>query len=180
MCVKQKGYIFADKKNRRNEGWGVSPIFCAKDMIQEEKIIKLAKQKVLELGGFLVSAKVNSQNVIRVFVDKNDGISIDECLQISRFIENELDREIQDFELQVSSPGLSKPFLVKDQYLKNLGKEITIKQKDGKELKGKLLAFNGGPKIEVVKKEKGKKQLIKQEKNILSKEIKETKLIIKF
>ena len=51
--------------------------------------------------------------------------------------------------------------------MKNLGKEITIKQKDGKELKGKLLAFNGGPKIEVVKKEKGKKQLIKQEKNFL-------------
>jgi len=148
-------------------------------MIQEERIIELAKQKVLQLEGFLVSTKVTSRNVIRVFVDKNDGISIDECLQISRFIENELDRENQDFELQVSSPGLSKPFLVKEQYLKNIGKEVVIKLKDGKKLKGKLLAFNGGLKIEVAK-TKGKKQLIKQEKNILSEEIKETKLIIKF
>ena len=72
-------------------------------MIQEERIIELAKQKVLQLEGFLVSTKVTPQNVIRVFVDKNDGISINECLQISRFIENELDRENQDFELQVSS-----------------------------------------------------------------------------
>ena len=148
-------------------------------MIQEERIIELAKQKVLQLEGFLVSTKVTPQNVIRVFVDKNDGISINECLQISRFIENELDRENQDFELQVSSPGLSKPFLVKEQYLKNIGKEIAIKLKDGKKLKGKLLEFNGGLKIEVAK-TKGKKQLIKQEKNILSEEIKETKLIIKF
>ena len=149
-------------------------------MIQEERIIELAKQKVLQLEGFLVSIKVTPQNVIKVFVDKNDGISIDECLQISRFIENELDREIQDFELQVSSPGLGNPFFVKEQYLKNIGNEIAIKLKNGKKLKGKLLAFNDGLKIEVAKKEKEKKQLIKQEKNVLSEEIKETKLIIKF
>ena len=93
-------------------------------MIAEERVQQLAREKVLELGGFLVSAKVSWQNIISVFVDKAVGISIKECLQISRHIENELDREIEDFQLSVSSPGLNKPFVVKEQYLKNIGKEI--------------------------------------------------------
>ncbi|MBC8266398.1 MAG: ribosome assembly cofactor RimP [Flavobacteriales bacterium] len=149
-------------------------------MIAEERVSKLAKEKVLELGGFLVSVKVNPQNGIKVFVDKNEGISIIECLQISRYIESKLDREIEDFQLSVSSPGLSNPFLVQEQYQKNIGKDVVIKLKDGKKIKGKLLAFDEKLKIETSKKEKGKKKIIKQEKIISSEEIKETKLIIKF
>jgi ribosome maturation factor RimP len=84
-------------------------------MIAEERVQQLAREKVLELGGFLVSAKVSMQNEIQVFVDKAEGILITECLQISRHIENELDREIEDFQLSVSSPGLSKAFLVEQQ-----------------------------------------------------------------
>ena len=91
--------------------------FLYKKMIEEERVQQLAREKVLELGGFLVSAKVSEQNVINVFVDKAVGISIRECLQISRYIENELDREIEDFDLSVSSPGLTNPFLVKEQKL---------------------------------------------------------------
>ena len=90
-----------------------------KKMIAEERVQQLAREKVLELGGFLVSAKVSTQNEIQVFVDKAEGISITECLQISRFIEEELDREIEDFQLLVSSPGLNKPFVVKEQYLES-------------------------------------------------------------
>ena len=123
---------------------------------------------------------MNTQNVISVFVDKANGISISECLQISRFIEQELDREIEDFELSVSSPGLSKPFVVNEQYQKNIGKEIVVKLSDGKKVKGKLIAFDGDIILETNKKEKGKKQIKKETKIILSEQVKETKLVIKF
>ena len=149
-------------------------------MIADERVKNLAIAKVKDLGGFLVSAKVNTQNVISVFVDKANGISISECLQISRFIEQELDREIEDFELSVSSPGLSKPFVVKEQYQKNIGKEIVVKLSDGKKVKGRLIAFDGDIILETNKKEKGKKQIKKEKKIILSEQVKETKLVIKF
>ena len=149
-------------------------------MIAVESVIKLAKAKVTEFGGFLVSAKVSTQNEIQVFVDKAEGISITECLQISRFIEEELDREIEDFQLLVSSPGLNKPFVVKEQYLKSIGKEIVVKLKDGKKIKGKFIAFDGNIVLETSKKQKGKKQIKRQEKIISSEKVKETKLIIKF
>jgi ribosome maturation factor RimP len=149
-------------------------------MIADERVKNLAIAKVKEMGGFLVSAKVNTQNVISVFVDKANGISISECLQISRFIEQELDREIEDFELSVSSPGLSKPFVVKEQYQKNIGKEIVVKLSDGKKIKGRLIAFDGDIILETNKKEKGKKQIKKETKIILSEQVKETKLVIKF
>jgi len=150
-----------------------------KKMIAEERVRQLAREKVLELGGFLVSAKVSEQNVINVFVDKAVGISIRECLQISRYIENELDREIEDFDLSVSSPGLTNPFLVKEQYQKNKGKDIIVKLKSGKKVRGKLLDFNDDITLETGKKIKGKKEKKIEEIIISSKEIKETKLIIK-
>ena len=109
--------------------------FLYKKMIEEERVQQLAREKVLELGGFLVSAKVSEQNVINVFVDKAVGISIRECLQISRYIENELDREIEDFDLSVSSPGLTNPFLVKEQYQKNKGKDIIVNLNNGKKVR---------------------------------------------
>ena len=150
-----------------------------KKMITEERVQQLARKKVLELGGFLVSAKVSGQNVINVFVDKAVGISIRECLQISRHIENELDREIEDFQLSVSSPGLTNPFLVKEQYQKNKGKDIIVKLKNGKKVRGKLLSFNDDVTLETRKKVKGEKEKEIEEIIISSKEIKETKLIIK-
>ena len=166
-------------ENKDERRWGVSPIFYTSKMIAEERVKELAITKVKELGGFLVSAKVHIQNVISVFVDKAEGISIRECLQISRFIEQELDREIEDFQLSVSSPGLTNPFLVKEQYCKNIGKQIVVKLKNGKKVKGKLLSFDESIVLETSKKEKGKKQIKTEEKIISSKEIKETKLIIK-
>lgn len=149
-------------------------------MIALDRVKKLANAKISEIGGFLVSVKVSTQNEIQLFVDKAEGISINECLQISRFIEQELDREIEDFQLSVSSPGINKAFVVEEQYLKNIGKEVVVKLKDGKKVKGKLIAFDGDITLETSKKEKNKKQIKKQEELISSVQIKETKLIVKF
>ena len=149
-------------------------------MIAADRVIKLVKAKVSELEGFLVSVKVSEQNDIQVYVDKAEGISINECLQISRFIEEELDREVEDFQLSVSSPGLDKAFVVEEQYLKNIGKEVVVKLTDGKKIKGKLVAFDWDVILETTKKEKKKKQIKVQEEIISSAQIKETKLIVKF
>ncbi len=149
-------------------------------MIAADRVIKLVKAKVSELQAFLVSVKVSAQNDIQVFVDKAEGISINECLQISRFIEEELDRDVEDFQLSVSSPGLDKAFVVEEQYLKNIGKEVAVKLTDGKKIKGKLIAFDGDITLKTTKKEKKKKQIKVQEEIISSAQIKETKLIVKF
>ena len=148
-------------------------------MIEEAIVKELASEKALELGGFLVSTKVSGQNIINVFVDKKVGISINECLQISRHIENKLDREIEDFQLSVSSPGLNKPFLVKEQYHKNIGKDIVVKLKNGEKVKGKLIDYNNNITIQTTSKIKGKQDKVIKKIIIASQEIKETKLIFK-
>ena len=86
-------------------------------MIEKQNIKELVEEFIKGTGLFLVAVKVSSANRITVLADKNEGITIDECAAIHRHIENNLDREKEDFELQVSSPGLDMPFLVIEQYL---------------------------------------------------------------
>lgn len=91
---------------------------------------------------FLVDVDVSSVNIIDVFVDGDQGISIGECVRISRFIESNFDREAEDFELRVSSPGLDKPFKMLRQYKKYINRDIKVELADGEKFKGKLLAVN--------------------------------------
>ncbi|MEI8226492.1 MAG: ribosome assembly cofactor RimP, partial [Bacteroidota bacterium] len=75
-------------------------------MIEKQKILGLVEEFIKGTGLFLVAVKVSSSNRITVLADKNEGITIDECAAIHRHIEKSLDRDAEDFELQVSSPGL--------------------------------------------------------------------------
>ena len=93
------------------------------------------------IGGtdiFLVEVLVKPGNVITVHVDRPDGISIDECVKISRYLNENLDREVEDYSLEVSSPGLGGAFRVKQQYEKNLGRDIEVLYTDGIKVTGKL------------------------------------------
>jgi ribosome maturation factor RimP len=87
---------------------------------------------------FLVDVKVDASNRITVEIDKPEGITIDECTAVSKTVEAEFDREIEDFELEVSSPGLTSPFKVIDQYRKNCGKTVDVLKKDGEKFNGVL------------------------------------------
>ncbi|MBW6459228.1 MAG: ribosome assembly cofactor RimP [Bacteroidales bacterium] len=89
---------------------------------------------------FLVEVLVKPGNRIYVFIDGDHGVTIDDCVKASRFLESGLDREQEDFELNVSSAGADHPIMMPRQYLKNIGRQLRILQKDGQELKGKLLA----------------------------------------
>ena len=153
-------------------------------MINKEIVIKLAEEK-LDEKMFLVEVTVSKSNVINVFVDSFDGMTIDKCIEISRNIEHNLNREVEDFELQVSSPGLTENFKVKQQYLKYQGKEIELVTIEGNELKGLLKeATEERVVVETTLKEKvegqNKKQLVTREYELKYDEIKSAKAVITF
>jgi len=87
---------------------------------------------------FLVGVKVDNNNKIIVHIDTPLGISIDDCVRVSRELEEKLDRDREDFALEVSSPGLDSPFIVIEQYQKNVGKKINLVKQDGEKLEGIL------------------------------------------
>ncbi len=105
---------------------------------------------------FLVGVKVDNNNKIHVFIDTQEGISIDQCVGVSRELEEKLDREKEDFALEVSSPGLDSPFRVIEQYQKNVGRKITLVRTDGEKLEGMLKKImESGIVLEMARGKKG-------------------------
>ena len=105
---------------------------------------------------FLVNVKVDNNNKILVLIDTQEGISIDECVGVSRELEEKLDREKDDFALEVSSPGLDSPFRVIEQYQKNVGRKITLVRTDGEKLEGILKKIReSGIVLEMARGKKG-------------------------
>lgn len=107
-------------------------------MILKEEIIKLVESYLTDTDHYLVDVKVTTDNRISVEVDSFKGVSIDFCVDLNRYIESKLDREVEDYELEVSSAGLTEPFKVLKQYEKNIGNEVEVMTKDGKKLTGIL------------------------------------------
>jgi ribosome maturation factor RimP len=106
-------------------------------MIDKERIGTLVSG-ILSDDLFLVDITVSKSNAICIFIDSFKNLMIDDCIAVSRYVEGNLDRETEDFELQVSSPGVGQPFKVRQQFLKNVGRQIELSTDDGKVLKGKL------------------------------------------
>ena len=146
----------------------LSPILLPVKMITDEKIIELVQQHIQGSDVFLVEAVVKPGNMIRVHVDRPEGISINECVLISRFLNGELDRDVEDYSLEVSSPGLSAPYLVKQQYEKNMGRNIEVRLEDGDRLEGKL---EGVLENAIILKVKGKEQEVPFEEIVKAKTI---------
>lgn len=132
-------------------------------MIAKEKIRKLTEEVTDGTGLFIVDIKVSSANRITILIDTHKGITIDECISVSRHIEKNLDREKEDFELMVSSPGLEMPFLVLEQYVKNEGKKVTVVDDEGIKYEGILKnVTKGGFELEAEVKKKGEKAAVKE------------------
>ena len=107
-------------------------------MISKEFVKDIILSVIGDTAIFLVDLKVDNTNIISVEVDKPEGITIEECVFISRAIETGLNREAEDFELEVSSPGLTVPFKVMAQYQKNCGRKVNVLKCDGQKLSGLL------------------------------------------
>lgn len=152
-------------------------------MINTEKIEKIIKDWTEDKDIFFVALSVGSGNTIKVLLDKPEGITIDECVLISRMIEAKLNRDEEDYELQVSSPGLDTPFKVIEQYYKNMGKKIEVITQDGLKNKGILnKVTDKGIELGIkarVKKEK-KKKVIHKNISLDFDQIKTAKTVIAF
>ena len=127
---------------------------------------------------FPVNVRVDQSNRIIVHLDTLKGITIEECAGISRALEERLNRDREDFSLEVSSPGLDAPFKVPEQYLKNIGKGVSVQCMDGERLSGILKESDGeGIRLEVPA---GKKGGEPGSRNLKYTEIKSTRVIVQF
>lgn len=107
-------------------------------MIDKSKLQAVVEDAIKNTDMFLVDIKVSPDNRIVIELDSETGMDVNTCAQITRKIEAEFDRDAEDYELEVGSAGLTSPFKVKAQYMKNLGNEIEVLTKDGKKLQGTL------------------------------------------
>lgn len=153
-------------------------------MIEKSKIAKIAEDFLSE-EQFLVSVSISSSNKIEVVIDSDKGINIESCIKLSKAIEETLDRNTEDFELQVASAGLGQPFQVYRQYVKNIGSEVEVVQTDGSKLLGVIksvseLGFQLETTQKIKQEGKNKKELVVQTIELNFEAIKTVKNSIKF
>ena len=157
-------------------------------MISKTKVLELIDERFAELdnGLFLVELTISKENAIKIEIDKHEGgVSVKDCMAVSRNVEHNLDRDEQDFELHVSSAGLDKPLRHINQYIKNIGRRVEIAMRDGRKLEGEIIKINEGVmliKDQVLKlvENKKKKELIEEVTEVHFTEIKEAKIVISF
>ncbi|MFP3860779.1 MAG: ribosome assembly cofactor RimP [Bacteroidales bacterium] len=146
--------------------------------------IEEALEEILDKNQYFVVEVSIKNDKIKVVVDGYENFRIDDCVAITRQLKNKFAGALDDFTVEVTSPGLTAPFKVKEQYEKNIGKEVEVLLIDGDKVKGVLKKYSPGElQIEQKEtiKEKGKKRkTIITEKRINTKEIKKTKLVITF
>lgn len=148
-------------------------------MIAEKQILELIETHFVGTDLFAVEVKVKPGNRIFVFIDSDTNVTIAQCVGLSRFIEKHFDREIEDFELNVSSSGLDQPYKLVRQYIKNIGREVAVVMKDKRRIEGRLLEADAEG-INVLETVKVKKLVTETNHRLLYQEIAETKEIIKF
>ena len=118
-------------------------------------------------------------------IDHAEGVWIDDCVELSRFIESKLDREEEDYELEVGSAGIGQPFKVLQQYLIHIGKEVEVLTKEGKKLEGVLKEADENHFVVTIQKKvklEGAKRpkLVDEDVTFTFEEIKYTKYLISF
>jgi len=154
-------------------------------MIQESTVRALINETIEGTDIFLVDLKISAGNKISVLVDAIGGLPITDCIKVSRGIEHNLDRESEDFALDVSSPGLDKPLKVFRQYEKNIERSVKITLNDEGVFDAKIVSVEE-PKItleieEIVTKSDFLESVKKGDKMVLSQtDIKEAKINISF
>lgn len=154
-------------------------------MIDKNVIRQLVEEKLAPSELFLVDVEVKAGNLIVVEIDSDEAVSIDDCAALSRYLEEHLDREKEDFELEVGSAGITSPFKVLRQYVKNIGNEVEILLKAGVKLTGVLKeATEAGIVVTVekqVKPEGAKRKItVEEDQSYTYEEIKYTKYLIRF
>jgi ribosome maturation factor RimP len=154
-------------------------------MITVDRVTKLVEEKLEGTDMFIVELSVKPGNKIEILVDRDSGLALEDCLSVSRHVEGNLDREIEDYSLDVSSPGVGRPLKLKRQYVKNVGRTVNVKRTDGTIVEG-ILVSSDDEKIvihtrtrEEVPGKKGKKW-VERDEEVAFDTISETKIVISF
>ena len=111
-------------------------------MLTKEQVAILCEEALAGTDRFLVEVKVKPNNVIEVYVDSDTAVNIDHCAELSRYINEKLDRDVEDYELSVFSWGLSGALKLDRQLQKYVGKDVEVKTKETGKMQGKLVAFD--------------------------------------
>lgn len=154
-------------------------------MITKEDVLAIVKQKVEADGNFIVEVDVSSSNEIRIVVDSESGIPISYCEEIDALVETNLDREKEDYSLEVSSAGICAEFKVFGQFRKNIGNKVEVTMPNGAWVRGVLIdADEAGFDIETEEKKKvegeKKKQVVKTVTHYDLADVKSVRDIIEF
>lgn len=124
-------------------------------MIDKQLIKESVERAIAGTDIFIVDIRVSADNDIVVEIDSPESLDIDTCASITRAIEADFDRDAEDYQLEVGSAGLTAPFKVKGQYLKNIGNKVEVLTRDGRKFSGTLVEVtDDGFTVEVSRKVK--------------------------
>ncbi len=134
---------------------------------------------------FLVDLKIDHSNAIEIYIDADSRVNLDDCIRLSKTIEGSLDREKEDFELNVSSAGLDMSLKLPRQFVKYIGQDLSVLAKNGIKYTATLISCNEESvclEYEVMELLEGKKrkQLVKKQITLPYNDIKSTFVIISF
>ena len=154
-------------------------------MIDNKTVKTLVEEWLKDNDYFLVDVNMTPDDRIIVEIDHADGVWIEDCADLSRFLQEKLGEQLDDYELEVGSAGIGQPFKVAEQYKNHIGKEVEVLDKQGKKIQGVLKSVDGDTFVLTVKekqKVEGKKRpvLVDVDHQYDMNNIKYTKYLLSF
>ena len=154
-------------------------------MIERNTVKTVVEEWLSGNDYFLVDVTFTPDDRIVVEIDHADGVWIEDCAELSRFMQERLGEELGDYELEVGSAGIGQPFKVEQQYLNHIGKDVEVLDAEGKKVQGVLKQVDGSDFVVTVKEKQkleGKKrpQLVDVDKTFNMDNIKYTKYLLSF
>ena len=146
-------------------------------MIDKFKVLDIVKDVLEGSDKYLVNMKITPDNRIFVDLDGDNGINIDDCIEVSRAIENSLNRDEEDFELNVSSAGADSPLKMPRQYHRHVGRELSVEPFEGAKVEG-VLTEAGDSQFTI--KTKGSKKEPSKELTFAYEDVKTARVLIRF
>ena len=150
-------------------------------MIDKGLIRQTIEEKLALTDCFLVSLSISGDNQIMVEIDSETSVDLDFCVELTRYIEQHFDRDAEDYSLEIGSYSITKPFVDRRQYRKNIGRKVEVLTEESRKIRGTLVAVdNDGFTLEIEEKEllegQKRKKLVKKEITLLYNSVKQTKL----
>ena len=160
-------------------------MFNRKDMIEKNEVKTIVEEWLAGNDYFLVDVMFTPDDRIVVEIDHADGVWIEDCAALSRYLQEKLGDDLGNYELEVGSAGIGQPFKVAQQYSNHIGKDVEVLTAEGVKVQGVLTAVEGDNFIVVVKEKQkleGKKRpvMVDVEKSYNMNNIKDTKYLLSF